>query len=289
MNATQQALALSVVGFMLLMLARGAVPARAQPSFADVAYLPADRAEKLDVYLPPTARDGGVFPAIVFIHGGGWAGGDKNDARSRNLAKVLTEAGYVFVSVNYKLAEKPVSSYHEALGKSFPQNLMDCKAAVRFVRDQAAKYQVDPDRIGLMGASAGAHLAALAAYTDAKDEFGDRGGPIRCLVGLYGIYDWADFQKKNIRTEADRELARKASPLTYLDKSDPPTFAIHGTKDIHVPHRQTLLLAQNLKELGISHQAIIVEGAPHSFDFNLKQRDLKADLLPFLEKNLKGR
>jgi acetyl esterase/lipase len=262
--------------------------AQALKPITDIAYLPADRAEKLDVYLPANAKADAKLPVVIFIHGGGWAGGDKADTRSKNLARVLTDAGYVFVSINYQLAPAGQGSYHANLKASFPQNLKDCKAAVRFIRDNAAKYHADPQRIAVMGASAGAHLGALVAYTDPKDEFGDIAGKVQCFVGLYGIYDWGLFQKKNITTDADSELAKKASPLTYLDKDDPPTYAIHGTKDIHVRHDQTETLGAKLKELGVAHQVVIVPSAPHSFDFNLKLHDLKGDVLPFLAHHLKG-
>jgi acetyl esterase/lipase len=281
----------------------GLEPSHAQPVpkateaevLANLAFLPEGRTEKLDLYLPKERAKDAKLPLVIFVHGGGWTKGDKKDGRSTNIATVLESEGYAVASINYRLAPEGQGSYHANLQAAFPQNLHDVKSAVRFLRRNAALYGIDPDRIGLMGASAGAHLAVLAAYTqpDAQlepsgDGHGDTPSSVRVVVGLYGVYDWATFQQKFVQTDEDKELARRASPTTWVDAADPPTFLIHGTKDIYVPHSQTEGLSKVLDEKDVRHKTIVVPGAPHSFDFRLKQQDLKAELLPFLAEHLKN-
>jgi acetyl esterase/lipase len=268
---------------------------------SNVAFLPEGRTERLDVYSPRGIGKDARLPAVVFIHVGGWGKGDKADARSLNIGSTLAAEGFVCASINYQLApplkpDETPGGYTRNLRLSFPQNVQDCKSAVRHLRTHANKYNIDPDRIAVMGASAGAHLAAMVAYNgpddglEPKDDgYGKVSSRVRALIGLYGVYEWASFDKKHIMTEADKELARKASPLTYLDKSDPPTYAIHGTKDIFVPRSQTLLLEAKLKELAVVNQVVIVEGAPHQFDFRLKLHDLRSDVLAFLGTHLKAK
>src|SRR4051812_20422908 len=115
----------------------------------NVSYLPADRAEKLDLYLPKDRAPAVRSPAVLIIHGGGFTGGDKAAGREFNIGTTLAKAGYVCASVNYSMDE----------GKRWPNNLHDCKNAVRFLRKNANKYQVDPDKIGAIGGSAGGHLS----------------------------------------------------------------------------------------------------------------------------------
>ena len=292
----------SIGTFSLLAVAFSVGTLRAQPSpkvdgaeiFANIAYLQESRTEKLDLYLPKQRAKDAKLPLVIFVHGGGWAKGDKVDDRSNNLGSVLVAEGYAVASINYQLAPQGLGSYHANLKASFPQNLQDVKSAVRYLRKNAATYGIDPDRIALMGASAGAHLAVLAAYTQPDDKLepkddghGDTPSVVRAVVGLYGAHDWATFQKKFVKTEEDKELARLGSPTTWVDALDPPTFLIHGTKDIYVHHSQTESLSKLLDEKKVRHTTILVTGAPHSFDFRLKQRDWKADLLPFLDENLK--
>jgi acetyl esterase/lipase len=121
----------------------------------DVAYLTPDRKEKLDLYLPANRDRAMRSPAIVIIHGGGWVGGDKASEREFSTGTTLAAAGYVCAAINYKL---------DGDGR-WPTNLFDCKNAVRFLRARADQYQIDGDLIGVIGGSAGGHLALMVAYT----------------------------------------------------------------------------------------------------------------------------
>ena len=120
----------------------------------DVSFLEPGRAEKLDLYLPSRPADAKASPAVVWIHGGGFTGGKKGEARAHNVCETLAAAGYVCVSIDYRLGEG-----------AWPTNLFDCKNAVRFLRAHAAEYGVDPARIAVFGGSAGAYLAQMVGLT----------------------------------------------------------------------------------------------------------------------------
>lgn len=113
----------------------------------DVAYLPLERTEKTDLYLPLQFDPGKTYPGIIIIHGGGWSGGDKDSLREQNIGLTLAAHGYVCMSINYAL----VTSSSPA----FPQNIQDCKRAVRWMRKNAARFQLDTSHIGAIGGSAG--------------------------------------------------------------------------------------------------------------------------------------
>lgn len=259
----------------------------------DIAYLEPDRKEKADLYLPANSPAGVRRPAVVIIHGGGWSGGDKGAAREINIGTNLALNGYVGLSINYVLA-----STNKAVSKAtWPQNLYDCKTAVRWLRKNAERLQVDPERIGVIGGSAGGHLAALLAVTGEKDDL-DPKGPygefscrVQCAVDLYGPADLSDrahlamLGKSN---EEAPELYRAASPVTYVDKNDPPLLIMHGTADKTVDIAQSKLFAAKLKEAGARHELVIVEGAPHTFHLQPKQADLRPKVLGFFDQYLKA-
>jgi acetyl esterase/lipase len=255
----------------------------------DVAYLPAERKEKADLYLPAKRGKDVRSPAVVIIHGGGWSGGDKGAKREFNIGTTLALHGYVGMSINYALASK---------GKpTWPGNLHDCKTAVRWLRKNAERLQINPDRIGAIGGSAGGHLTAMLAVTGAKDgldpaqPYGDLSCRVQCAVDLYGPIDLSQHRDLSMlgktRDEAP-ELYRAASPTTYLDRSDPPILILHGTADKTVDVKQSKLFAAALKKAGVEHELVIVEGAPHTFDLQPKQKDLRPKVLAFFDKHLKS-
>jgi len=253
----------------------------------DIPYLGEGRAEKADLYLPE--GDSGQRPAVVDIHGGGWSGGDKAAAREVNICTNLAANGYVAMSINYVLQQKggpPV----------WPKNLHDCKTAVRWLRVNAERLRIDGRRIGVIGGSAGGHLAAMVGVTgrgtelDPQGPFGDQPCDVQAVVDLYGPITWmatrdlAMFGKT--RAEAP-ELYRLGSPLGHLDKADPPILIIHGTDDKTVELEQSRVFAAALEAAGVEHQLITVEGGPHSFHLQPKQMDLRAAVLGFFNKHLK--
>lgn len=258
----------------------------------NVAYLAPDRKEKADLYLPANSPAGARRPAVVIIHGGGWTGGDKGAGRELNIGTNLALNGYVGLSINYVLA----STNKSANKPAWPQNLHDCMTAVRWLRKNAERLQVDPERIGVIGGSAGGHLAAMLAVTGEKDglhpkgPYGEFSCRVQCAVDLYGPADLSDRAHLNMlgKSRADApELYRTASPVTYVDKSDPPILILHGTADKTVDIAQSKLFAARLKAAGARHELVVVEGAPHTFHLQPKQRDLRPVVLGFFDQHLK--
>jgi acetyl esterase/lipase len=255
----------------------------------DLAYLGPGREEKADLYLPAAPAEGERRPAVLIIHGGGWTGGDKAAVREFNIGTNLVQRGYVGMSINYLLSKDGKTTW--------PQNLHDCKTAVRWLRKNADRLKIDPDRIGVIGGSAGGHLSAMVGLTGPSDGL-DPAGPygefpckVQCAVVMYGpaellgTRDIAMLGKTH--TEAP-ELYRAASPVTHVDRDDPPVLVLHGTADKTVNVEQSRILDAALAKAGIAHELVIVEGAPHSFHLQPKQRDLRPVVIGFFDRYLKN-
>ncbi len=252
----------------------------------DIVYLEEGRKERADLYLP--AEDGRKHPGIVIIHGGGWKGGIKDAAREKNIGATLAAQGYVCMSIEYLLATDDVT------GPVWPRNLHDCKTAVRWLRKNAARLNLDPDNIGAIGGSAGGHLATMVAVTgpdlDPPGPYAEYSTKVRCAVDMYGPADlesWKDIAALRRSRVEDPALYRQFSVLTHLDKDDPPILILHGTKDTTVPLSQSQTLAAALAKLGIEHHLEIVEGAPHTFHLQPKQKDLRPLVIAFFDRHLR--
>lgn len=126
----------------------------------DIAFLEPGHAEKIDLYVPVRGAEELMAPAVIWIHGGGFTGGDKMDAREKDVCSNLAAAGYGCASINYRLGDG-----------SWPANVFDCKNAVRFLRVRAAEFHVDPARIAIMGGSAGAVLAQMVKFTTGEQDW----------------------------------------------------------------------------------------------------------------------
>lgn len=240
----------------------------------DVAYgAVGDRKLVLDIVRPkPEPKD--PMPVVVFIHGGGWAGGNKQHGLP--FLVPLAEKGYFCVSVGYRLTgEAP-----------WPAQIHDCKAAIRWLRANAQKYHLNPDKIGVWGASAGAHLALLVGFTSDQAELeGQSGSPgqssrVACVVNWFGPTELLDAWKdpslppmvKDVlnklvggSVEEKQDVLKAASPITYVSKDDPPVLTMHGTKDPIVPFRQATLLDEAMKKAGAESYLVVVEDAGHGF------------------------
>ena len=251
----------------------------------DVDYLGGGRKEKADLYLPANPKPGQKFPAVLIIHGGGWSGGDKRAAREINIGTTLAQNGYVGMSINYLLANA------DHPGPTWPQNLHDCKTAVRWLRANAERLRIHPERIGVIGGSAGGHLAAMVALTGADlDPPGEGSTRVQCAVDLYGPVLW--FENRDIamfrKTRAEApELYKQADPRTHIDKDDPPLLILHGTADKTVPVADSEALAAAMKAAGARHHLEIIPDAPHTFHLQPKQRDLRPLVLSFFDEHLK--
>ncbi len=271
----------------------------------DVAFLAPDRAEKLDLYLPTPPASGKLSPALVWIHGGGWSGGTKNEARAKQICTMLAEAGYVALSIDYMLGKG-----------AWPQNLLDCKNAVRFLRAHAAKHHVDPARIAVAGGSAGGHLALMVGFTAGLEEleprapYPNQSSAVRAVIDLYGPANLLTRQQVDAKgeptatrrlmgnslsyfgaTSEDDPVLRFASPVTHITRRSPPVLILHGRADPTVDYPQSEELARALKERGVEHELILLEGVGHTFDFatwNKKPlpRDVRPVVLGFLARHL---
>ena len=251
-----------------------------------------DRPLKLDLYVPKDIEK--PAPGLVFIHGGGWEGG------SRKIYKYYTvryaARGYVAATVSYRLVGEA----------TWPACVQDAKCAVRWMRANAEKYPIDPERIAAIGGSAGGHLAMMLGYSAGVPELEGDGGhegyssAVQAVVNFYGPTDLTVE-----RPERDHPLVlglfggkrydeipdqyALASPMYHLDTSDPPTLTFHGTIDDLVPIYQADTLAEKLKELGIPSEYRRIEGYPHGMDM-AREVNLHCQwwMNRFLEKHLRG-
>lgn len=269
--------------FSLLLISCAAYAADPIRIEHDVDYLGGGRQEKADLYLP--AATGQKTPAVVIIHGGGWSGGQKRAAREINIGTTLAQNGYVGMSIDYLLADK------NHPGPTWPQNLYDCKTAVRWLRKNAERLHIDPARIGVIGGSAGGHLAAMVGLCGGElDPPGEGDCRVQCAVDLYGPVLW--FEQTDIamfrKTRAEApELYKQADPRSHIDKDDPPLLILHGTADKTVAVADSEALAKALTLGHVSNHLEIIPDAPHSFHLQPAQRDLRPLVLAFFDKHLK--
>ncbi|MEY3460200.1 MAG: hypothetical protein RL215_3357 [Planctomycetota bacterium] len=261
----------------------------------NIDYLGGDRAERGDLYRPPETPNAARHPGIVIIHGGGWTGGDKGAAREINIGTTLAANGYVCLSINYALAAPGTPT--------FPQNIHDCKRAVRWLRKNAERLNIDAQHIGAIGGSAGGHLTALLAVAgpDAgldPAEDSDISCRIQAAVPMYPhcaaaweggtplkTYDSLPMFAQTKATSP--ALWDSALPVKQLSKDDPPLLILHGTADTTTPLNQSTRLHEAALAAGISSQLIVIEGAPHSFHLQPAQRDLRPDVLAFFNQHLR--
>jgi acetyl esterase/lipase len=199
---------------------------------------------------------------IVWVHGGGWTNGDK----ARGSAFVFATKGYAVASINYRFSQHAI----------FPAQILDCKAAIRWLRANARKYGLDSDHIGAWGASAGGHLVALLGTTTGVKELEGPGGNadqssrVQAVVDWFGPTDFLTIGAKETRTkllggdpQANKEKAAKASPITYVSKDAAPFLIMHGDKDKTVPISQSETFAEALKKAGADATFVIVKGGKH--------------------------
>lgn len=258
----------------------------------DVAYLGEKRKEKADLYFPLDHVKTKPLPGIIVIHGGGFNDGDKARGRELNISENLTLKGYVCMSINYKLRRM-------AGQVTWPQSVYDAKAAVRYLRKEAANLGVDPERIGVIGCSAGCNLAMMLATTGPTDGFDVAAGEpyqgisaqVTAAIGFYGAVDLPNYHDMKMfaktREEAP-ELYKKGSPINYLDAKDAPMLLVHGSADPTVPLSQSESYLRAAQGKGATCDLVVVPGAPHTFDLQPKQRDLRPLVTAFFDQHLKG-
>ena len=225
---------------------------------------------KLNLARPETPD--GPRPCVVFIHGGGWAAGDRTQHDKQTWDFV--QRGYVSATIGYRFAPKYV----------FPAQVEDVKCAVRFLRAHAEEYGIDPTRFGAVGFSAGGHLSLMLGVMDKGDGLeGDGGWPdqsskVQAVVNFFGPTDFTmeyppasrDIVKNFIGgTMTEKTDAYKAaSPVTYINAGDAPILSFQGTKDPLVPHNQVFRLTDAMTAAGIPSRAEFFVGAGHGAGFD---------------------
>ena len=235
----------------------------------DVTYTKVGDVElKLDLARP--AEGDGPFPAVVVIHGGAFRAGNKAD--NRPVLAELARRGYVAISPQYRFCPK----------ETFPAQVLDVKAAVRWLKGHAGEYKVDPDRVGAMGFSAGGHLALMLGLTGPEDGLeGDAPADapdtkIRAVVNYFGPTDFAATDLPAVTQPLTRDFlggspaekpdaARRASPLTYVSKGDPPVLTFQGTKDPLVPYTQAIKLGDAQTAADVPGRLELLIGAGHGW------------------------
>jgi acetyl esterase/lipase len=239
---------------------------------SNLAFLPAERSERLDLYVP-YARDFKVRrPGVLFIHGGGFTAGDKAEYRSASVSADLARAGYVVVSCNYVLGAKDKPGV-------WPRNIADCRDAVRWMRDNADALGLDPGRIAVAGGSAGGYLALMVGLSD--DKTGPGGDPsakhsakVSAVIDMYGVVNFSKHGKGQVPGVSSADQAAYL-PENQCDAKDPAVLILHGTADTTVDIAQSDALAKALRAAKVSHEYVIVEGAPHTFDLHPKGKGWK--------------
>ena len=225
-----------------------------------------DQPLKLELARPKAP---GKYPGVICIHGGGWRGGDK--ASLIPLTRRLAKEGFVAVTVQYRFAPKD----------PFPAQVDDVRCAVRWLRANAEELQLDPERIGAIGFSAGGHLSLMLGLMEDDDRPADNGchsghsSKVQAVVNYFGPTDLARSFPQQVRAilndfvggtpEDKAEVVKAASPITYIDRNDAPILTFHGTKDQIVPFEQAELLNQACKKAGLEHRLETQQDANHGW------------------------
>lgn len=246
---------------------------------------------QLDLAMPKT---GGPYPCLIGLHGGAWKSGSRKDLNrplplldfgggEKSFIDFTAQHGFVAVSVSYRLIPKA----------KFPAQIEDIKAAIRWLRAHAAEYNIDPDHFGVIGFSAGGHLAALVGTTD-KDSGFDVGEHLEFSSRVQAVADFFGPSDMSLYAEtpgiedafmvpllgarfADKpELYRRASPIEYVTKDDPPFLIMHGTLDVIVPLLHSKRLHEKLTSVGVKSEFIPMRNRGHGwFDESVKESNKK--------------
>jgi acetyl esterase/lipase len=259
----------------------------------------------LDLYLPDEKADAPI-PLIIYVHGGSWSMGTRNFGALEFVCKLL-DFGYAVMTMDYRLAPKAV----------FPEFLFDVKTSVRWARANAAKYGLDPDKFGMVGDSAGGHLALMMAFTAGHPEYeGEQYGwegyssAVQAVVDFYGPSDLAADTKtlliENGLIKADEETSRASaisldktftadknmlrliSPISYVHKGIPPIMLQQGARDMVVPLQQSTLLAEKITKIcGADRVRLVVHEKLGHSDRGFCSPEVFSDMLSFYEDYLR--
>ena len=267
----------------------------------DIEYAPDHPRQKLDLYRPgkpadskatPAPKAESPLPVIVFLHGGGWNMGSKEQI-SWFAAGSVASGEYAAVAANYRLSQHA----------KWPAQIHDCMAVIRWIRANAKEYDLDPDRIAVIGMSAGGHLAAMLGTAQQSSELVGEVGPntkisskVSCVVALAAPADFNALDPDGILARsrpnnpviqllgsASSDLAEKASPLSHVSKGDAPFLIVHGSADNVVPVAQGKLLHDALKKADVESRLIEVKGAGH---MGILTPEIHREIQAFIKRHL---
>ena len=238
----------------------------------DVPYDDDHSAQCLDAYLVESAEP---VPAMVYIHGGGWRAGSKRSVPAW-LRNLVAEKACAVIAVEYRFTD--VATH--------PAQVNDCMRAIQFVRKNASKWNINPQRIGVTGGSAGGHLSAYVALHDdiankgSKDVVERQSSRVACAVSFAGPTDWTllktiehkhpayrqliGYEPKTPPSDLAEKIVGDVSPITFASKDDPPIMQVHGDKDVVVPVEHASKLHKKLLGLGVTSKFVVIEGGSHS-------------------------
>jgi len=252
------------------------------------------KSQMLDLFAAEEASE--PLPLVVWIHGGAWQSGSKENCPALPLAT----RGYAVASINYRLTGEA----------SFPAQIEDCRAAIRWLRANAEKHHLDPRRIGVWGASAGGHLVALLGTSadvkgwDGVGGHSNESARVQAVCDYFGPADFLLHFNPDRATKADSPItrllggplkdkqdeARKASPVTYISKDDPPFLIVHGDQDPLVPIVQSELLCDALKKAGVDVTLLKVKNGKHGAfgpECEPSPMEIRDTVFKFFDNNLK--
>jgi acetyl esterase/lipase len=278
--------------------------ASVDPTYYDLVYATVSSAQKLDLYIPTTGS--GLFPVVIMVHGGAFMFGDKSEGGGLAGVDQLLAAGYAVASINYRLSGEA----------TYPAQIFDAKAALRFLRANAVKYNLNPDKFGVWGASAGGNLASLLGTTcgEAELEGAELGNPdqsscVQAVVDWFGPIDFLKMDEQFAGTSCPAnhneasspesmlvgaaiqtvpDLVKTTNPMNYITADDPPFFIENGTADCNVPPAQSKNLADALSAVIGADKVIYIslDGAGHGGSQFATAENLQL-VIDFLDKYLK--
>ena len=232
----------------------------------DIVYSSSNGADlKLDIHYPDLVN--GPVPTVVYIHGGAWIQGDKEEGAGTVDIPALLEAGFAVVAVNYRLAPE----------YKFPAMIEDVKCAIRFLRANADRYSLATEKIGAYGGSAGGHLVSLLGLTDSSagwdsGDYAEYSSRVQAVVDMFGPTNLtgpfspeAPVKCEDVfgTCKVNDPVLRDASPVTWVSADDPPFLILHGDKDAVVPLSQSETLYERLRDAGIEVTLVVVRNGEH--------------------------
>ena len=241
---------------------------QADPPTTCIVYREVD-GQRLMMDLYPAAGRSAKAPVVVVFHGGAWMSGGRQDMSA--LCTALSQNGMAAATVDYRLAPR----------NKWPAMLEDVRASVRFLRANAERFRIDPDRVGAAGVSSGAHLALMLGFSDPWPDVAEGSSRVVAVLNLFGptdlTKDYSPFVAQAMSEQVlGKELAdatediRAFSPVTYITGDDAPVFTVHGKADLLVPSVQAERLDKALRGVGVAHTMLLVDGMEHGIEIDHK-------------------